>query len=59
VGILAYAAGAVLPYVINTWLDILVRSAVITLLFGAGVLAFNLAPEITGKFTAYFKRRQG
>jgi hypothetical protein len=44
--------------VVNTWLDILVRSAVITLFFGAGILAFNLAPEMTGKLTSYFPRRK-
>ena len=59
VGTLAYAAGAVLPFVVNTWLDILVRSALITLVFGAGVLVFNLAPEITGKLTAYLRSRKG
>jgi O-antigen/teichoic acid export membrane protein len=55
-GALAYAAGAALPYVVNTWLDILVRSAIITLVFGAGVLAFNLAPEITARFTGYIRK---
>jgi O-antigen/teichoic acid export membrane protein len=55
VGLGAYACGAVLPYVVNTWLDILVRSVLITGVFGAGVLAFNLAPELTDKFTAYFQ----
>lgn len=58
VGALAYAAGAALPYVANTWLDILVRSAIITLIFGAGVLAFNLAPEITARFTSYFRKEK-
>jgi O-antigen/teichoic acid export membrane protein len=58
VGLVAFVAGTALPYVVNTWLDILVRSALITLIFGAGVLAFNLAPEITGRFTSYFRRRQ-
>jgi O-antigen/teichoic acid export membrane protein len=56
VGASAYAAGAAVPYVVNTWLDILVRSAIIALVFGAGVLAFNLAPEITGKLTGYFRK---
>jgi hypothetical protein len=56
-GLVAYAASAVLPYVVNTWLDILVRSTLISLIFGLGVLAFNLAPEITGKFSNYFRRR--
>jgi O-antigen/teichoic acid export membrane protein len=59
VGAVAYGAGAALPYVVHTWLDILVRSALITFVFGAGVLAFNLAPEITGKLTAYLRSRKG
>lgn len=56
VGLLAYAAGAALPYVVNTWLDILVRSLLIGLAFGAGVLAFNLAPEITSRFSGLLRR---
>jgi O-antigen/teichoic acid export membrane protein len=58
VGALAYGAGASLPFVKHTLVDIVVRSGLITLIFGAGVLAFNLAPEITGKVTAYLGRKK-
>jgi hypothetical protein len=48
----AYLAGVALPYLVNTPIDIAVRSALITLIYGTGILLLNLAPELTKKLQA-------
>ncbi|GEO04646.1 hypothetical protein AAE02nite_23100 [Adhaeribacter aerolatus] len=45
----SYLAGVALPYLFNTPVDIAIRSALITLIYGAGILFLNLAPELTKK----------
>jgi len=53
----AYTIGAFLPIIKNNFLDIIFRSGIITLVYGAGILALNLAPEITAKYTALFREK--
>ena len=53
ISLIAYGAGVWLPILGNTVLDIIVRSALITLIYGTGVLILNLAPEVTDKFLKY------
>ena len=51
-----YLAGMALPYISSTPFDIAVRSALITLLYGTGVLLMNLAPELTKKLQSLVLR---
>ena len=48
----SYVMGISLPYLFNTPIDIAGRSALITLVYGAGILIMNLAPELTKKLQA-------
>ena len=45
----SYLAGVALPFLVNTPVDIAIRSALITLIYGTGILTLNLAPELTSK----------
>jgi O-antigen/teichoic acid export membrane protein len=47
--VLSYFIGIALPYLFNTPIDIVGRSALITLVYGIGILIMNLAPELTKK----------
>ena len=51
---LSYGVGITLPYMLNTFFDIAVRSMAITTVFTTGVWFLNLAPELTLKLRAIF-----
>lgn len=55
--LISYLAGVALPYIINTPIDIAIRSSLITLLYGGGILIFNLAPELTKKLLSMLKSK--
>ncbi len=46
-----YLIGWQLPFIYNTILDILIRSGLITLVYGMGIINLQLAPEMTEKIT--------
>lgn len=51
----AYLIGWQLPYVHSTVVDIIIRSGLITFVYGAGILYLNLAPEMTAKLVDRLK----
>ena len=53
---IAYGAGAILPIFKSPFLDIILRSGIISVIYGAGILTLNLAPEITAKYTGLLKK---
>ncbi|MDQ4140870.1 MAG: hypothetical protein M3142_10130, partial [Bacteroidota bacterium] len=54
--LLSYVVGWQLPFMYSTFIDIIIRSALITLVYGIGVINLNLAPEMTEKLLARFRR---
>ena len=55
---IAYVVGALLPIFENPFLDIILRSGIISILYGAGILTLNLAPEITEKYTGFLRKKK-
>ena len=47
--LVAYLIGWQLPFIHSTFIDLLIRSSLITLVYGAGIIYLNLAPEMTQK----------
>ncbi|WP_026464839.1 lipopolysaccharide biosynthesis protein [Adhaeribacter aquaticus] len=58
IALAAYGAGFWLPYLGNTLLDLLGRSALITIIYGTGIWVFELAPELTDKFQTILLKRK-
>lgn len=60
-GVLAIAAGCLLmsfqlPYLVNFWIDVAVRSLIITVVFLGLILAFNLSDDVKNLINQGFKR---
>ncbi len=55
--LLAYVVGWQLPFMYHTFVDIAIRSALITIVYAMGVLNLNLAPEMTDKIVAQIRKR--
>lgn len=53
--ILTVAVISFLPPMKNVWLDILIRSSVATLLYGALILGWNCSPEVNTQFSKLLK----
>jgi len=54
---LAYVIGSLVPIYKNPFLDLTLRSVLIAVLYGTGILALNLAPELTAKYTGFLKNK--
>ncbi|PSR52448.1 hypothetical protein AHMF7605_02365 [Adhaeribacter arboris] len=54
--LLAYVVGWQLPFLYSTFIDIIIRSGLITLIYAIGVLNLNLAPEMTDKILSRFRQ---
>ncbi|RDC62007.1 lipopolysaccharide biosynthesis protein [Adhaeribacter pallidiroseus] len=55
--LLAYVVGWQLPFMYHTLVDIAIRSVLITVIYGVGVLNLNLAPEMTDKVVTQIRKR--
>ncbi|QNF34188.1 oligosaccharide flippase family protein [Adhaeribacter swui] len=54
--LLAYVVGWQLPFMYHPFVDIAIRSVLITLVYGIGVIRLNLAPEMTDKLLANIRK---
>jgi len=55
--LLAYVVGWQLPFMYHPFVDIALRSVLITVVYGAGILNLNLVPEMTDKIMARIRQR--
>lgn len=46
-GIIAWGIAEIIPLTANVWLNILIKAALITGIFAAGIFKFNLSPEVS------------
>jgi O-antigen/teichoic acid export membrane protein len=56
---ISYGLGLAVPQLPNTFLDIAVRSSLLTCLYAAGIWWQNLAPEVTQKMKGFLVQKRG